>query len=102
MDTSILVRGEWIVRLLRDSEHEEMEQMTQALSLVISPFVILPPNSLQFGFRGTAALQWDTNIDALVRKLDDHGIVFAQPHLWMTKTNMYWQQLATQFVLCGC
>ena len=56
--------------------------MAPALSLVISPFVILPPNSLQLGFRGTAALQWDTNIDALVRRLDDHGILFAQHHLW--------------------
>ena len=34
------------------------------------------------GSRGTAACQWDINIDALVRKLHDHGILFAQPHLW--------------------
>ena len=59
-----------------------LEKMAQALSLVISPFVILPPNSVQIGFRGTAALQWDTNIDTLVRKLYDHGVLFAQPHLW--------------------
>ena len=82
MDTTALVHGEWIVRPLRDSEHEVLEKMAQALSLVTSPFVILPPNSTQLGFRGTAALQWDTNIDALVRRLDDHGILFAQPHLW--------------------
>ena len=34
------------------------------------------------GLRGAAAHQWDVNIDALVRKLDGHGILFAQPHLW--------------------
>ena len=56
--------------------------MAEALSVVISPFVILPPNSVQIGFRGTAALQWDTNIDTLFRQLYDHGVLFAQPHLW--------------------
>ena len=56
--------------------------MVTALSLVISPFVILPPNSTQIGFSGEAARQWDINIDALVRKLDSRGILFAQPHSW--------------------
>ena len=82
MDTAALVQGEWIVRPLKEPEIEMFEKMAQALSLVISPFVILPPNSVQIGFRGTAALQWDINIDTLVRKLCDHGILFTQPHLW--------------------
>ena len=82
MDTAALAQGEWIVRPLKEPEIEMFEKMAQALSLVISPFVILPPNSVQIGFRGTAALQWDTNIDTLVRKLYDHGVLFAQPHLW--------------------
>ena len=81
-DTAALVQGEWTVRPLKEAEIEMLENMAIALSLVISPFVILPPNSVQIGYRGTAALQWDTNIDTLVRKLYDHGVLFAQPHLW--------------------
>ena len=57
MDTAALVQGEWTVRPLKEPEIEMLEKMAQALSLVISSFVILPPNSLQIGFRGTAALQ---------------------------------------------
>ena len=57
MDTAALAQGEWIVRPLKEPEIEMFEKMAEALSLVISPFVILPPNSVQIGFRGTAALQ---------------------------------------------
>ena len=57
MDSAALVQGEWIVRPLKEPEIEMFEKMAQALSQVISPFVILPPNSVQIGFRGTAALQ---------------------------------------------
>ena len=48
-DTAALVQGEWIVRPLTVPEIEMLEKMAKALSLVISPFVILPPNSVQIG-----------------------------------------------------
>ena len=50
MDTAALVHDEWNVRPLRDPEHE-------ALSRVISPFVIIQPNSTQMGLRDAAAHQ---------------------------------------------
>ena len=82
MDTAALANNEWNIRPLRDHERDAIEEIVNALSLVISPIVVLPPNSHQIGIIGEAARQWDTNIDVLVSKLDSRGILFVQPYSW--------------------
>ena len=81
-DTTAYVNDEWNIRPLRDHEVDALEEVAVALSLVISPIVILHPNSNQIGFVGEAARQWDTNIDIFVGKLDSRGILFVQLNSW--------------------
>ena len=49
--------GEWIIRLLRSSEIEAQREMAGILARVVSPVVILHPNSMQMGYVGHGARQ---------------------------------------------
>ena len=83
LDTAALDgNGNWLVRALTDSEIEALKEVAHALSLVISPVVVLPPDSNRMNFIGEAARRWDLNIDLFVRELIEYGILFVQPHSW--------------------
>ena len=72
MDTAAYAKDEWTIRPLKEHEAEALEEVAKALSLVISPIVILHPDSNQMDFVAEAARQWDFNIDTFVRKLEKH------------------------------
>ena len=82
MDTAAYANDEWNIRPLKEHEVEAFEEVAEALSFVISPIVILHPDSNQMGFVAEAARQWDLNIDTFVRKLEKHGVLFVQLHSW--------------------
>ena len=72
--------GDWLVRALKDPEVDALKEVAHGLSRVISPVVVLPPDSSQMNFIGEAARRWDLNIDLFVRELIEYGILFVQPH----------------------
>ena len=70
--------GDWLVRVLKHPEVEALREVACALSRVISPFVVLLPDSSQMNFIGEAARRWGLNIDLFVRQLVEYGILFVQ------------------------
>ena len=83
LDTAALDdNGDWLVRAVKDPEVEALKEVAHALSRVISPVVVLPPDSSQMNFIGEAARRWDLNIDLFVRQLVEYVIFFMQPHSW--------------------
>ena len=78
--TALDNNGDWLVRPLKEAEVEALKKVAHALSRVISPVVVLPPDLNQMSFIGDAARRWDLNIDLFVRELVDCGILFVQPH----------------------
>ena len=74
--------GDWLVRPLKEPEVEALKEVAHDLSLVISPVVVILPDSQQMSFIGDAARRWGLNIDLFVRELVKCGILFVQPHSW--------------------
>ena len=95
MDTAALDdNGDWLVRALKDPEIETLKEVAHALSRVISPVVVLPPDSSQMNFIGEAARRWDLNIDLFVRQLVSSVASYLCNHIrgrsWnTTTTNMH-------------
>ena len=69
MDIAAYASDECNIRPLTEHEVEAFEEVAKALLIVISPIVILPPDSNQVDFVVEAARQLDLNIDTIVRKL---------------------------------
>ena len=77
LDTAALDdNGDWLVRTLKDAEVEALKEVAHAFSQVISPVVVLHPDSNQMNFIGEVARRWDLNIDLFVRELIKCGILF--------------------------